>query len=76
MKKISARVLIPLAAASALFGLAGGVADAAPAPVAPTAQDTPIWVTPGLDLGAWLGPAIQDPTQLLAPVFYLITLTS
>jgi hypothetical protein len=43
--------------------------------VAPTAQDTP-WVTPGLDLGAWLGPAIQDPTQLLAPVFYLITLTS
>jgi hypothetical protein len=75
MKKIAARVLIPLAAASALFGLAGGVAGAEPAPVAPTAQDTP-WVTPGLDLGAWLGPAIQDPTQLLAPVFYLITLTS
>lgn len=39
MKKISARILIPLAAASALVGLAGGVADAAPVPVPPAAQD-------------------------------------
>ncbi|MFD9959123.1 hypothetical protein [Amycolatopsis sp. NPDC058986] len=67
MKRIAARVLLPLAAAAVLTGVAGGVADAAPA------EGTPIWVTPDLDLGGLLGPAVQAPTQLLAPIFGLIT---
>ncbi|GAA4540172.1 hypothetical protein [Amycolatopsis samaneae] len=67
MKRIAARVLLPLAAAAALTGVAGGVADAAPA-------DTPhIWVTPDLDLGGLLRPTVPAPTQLLAPIFGLIT---
>ncbi|MEU6270564.1 hypothetical protein [Saccharopolyspora shandongensis] len=38
--------------------LTGGVATA-----------EPIWVLPGVDLGAVLGPTVQLPTQLLQPVF-------
>lgn len=48
------------AAATALAAclLTGGVATA-----------EPIWVLPGVDLGAVLGPTVQLPTQLLQPVF-------
>lgn len=78
MKRMTARILLPLAAAGVLFGLAGGVADAAPAaPAAPAAAPaTAIWVIPGLDLGSLLGPSIAAPTQVLAPVYGLITLIS
>ena len=71
MKKLAARILIPLATVSALFGLAGGVANAAP-----VVQDTPIWALPGLDVGSLLGPLVQAPTELLAPIYGLITLIS
>jgi hypothetical protein len=85
MKRTIARVLLPLAAAGAFAALAGGVADAAPTtPAAPTApapglpalpagDGTAIWLIPGVDLGALLGPTVQAPTELLAPVFNLIT---
>lgn len=75
MKRMTARILLPLAAAGVLFGLAGGVADAAPA--APAADPgTAIWAIPGLDLGSLLGPTVGAPTQVLAPVFGIITLIS
>lgn len=81
MKRMTARILLPLAAAGVLFGLAGGVADAAPAsPAAPAAPSdapaTAIWLIPGLDLGSLLGPSIAAPTELLAPVYGLVTLIS
>jgi hypothetical protein len=68
MKRLAARVLLPLAAAIVLTGLAGGVASADP-------TDGSVWVVPGLDLGAVLGP-IGQPVDLLAPVFDLITAVS
>lgn len=71
MKKIAARILIPFAAAAVLLGLSGGVASAAP-----VVQDTPIWALPGLDVGGLLGPLVGAPTELLAPIYCLITLVS
>jgi hypothetical protein len=71
MKKIAARILIPIATASVLLGLAGGVASAAP-----VVQDTPIWALPGLDVGGLLGPLVQAPTELLAPIYGILTLIS
>jgi hypothetical protein len=68
MKRLAARVLLPLAAATVLTGLAGGVASAGP-------TDGSVWVVPGLDLGSVLGP-IGQPVDLLAPVFGLITAIS
>ncbi|MDT7801685.1 MAG: hypothetical protein QOI78_5118 [Actinomycetota bacterium] len=68
MKRLAARVLLPLAAAAVLTGLAGGVASADP-------TDGSVWVVPGLDLGSVLGP-IGQPVDLLAPVFDLITAVS
>ncbi|MEC3979168.1 hypothetical protein [Amycolatopsis sp. H20-H5] len=82
MKRIAARVVLPIAAAAALTGLAGGIATAAPAPGLPSLPALPtsgapaIWAVPGLDAGGLLGPSVQAPTQLLAPVFGLITLVS
>lgn len=73
MKRIAARVLLPLAIAAGLSGLAGGVVGAAEV----TAQDAPsIWLLPGVDVGALLGPAVQLPTDLLKPIFAIITLIS
>ena len=68
MKRLAARVLLPLAAATALTGLAGGVASADPA-------QGPVWLVPGVDLGSVLGP-LGQPVGLLAPVFGLITAVS
>ena len=78
MKRKAARILLPLAAAAALFGLAGGVADAAQATPAATSTDpgTAIWVIPGLDVGSLLGPTIGAPAQVLAPLYGLISLIS
>ncbi|MCU1683387.1 MAG: hypothetical protein JWQ81_4126 [Amycolatopsis sp.] len=78
MKRKTARILLPLAAAAALFGLAGGVADAAPATPAAASADpgTAIWALPGLDVGSLLGSTIAAPTQVLAPLYGLITLIS
>jgi hypothetical protein len=69
MKKIAVRILIPLATASVPLSLAGGVANAAP-----VVQDTPIWALPGLHVGSLLGPLVQAPTGLLAPIYGLIAL--
>jgi hypothetical protein len=75
MKRMTARILLPLAAAGVLAGLAGGVAAAAPA--TPAAAPAPaIWALPGLDLGSLLGPSVAAPTEVLAPVYGLITLIS
>ncbi|WP_326956083.1 hypothetical protein [Amycolatopsis sp. NBC_01286] len=68
MKRLAARVLLPLAAATVLTGLADGVAGADP-------TDGSVWVAPGLDLGGVLAP-IGQPVGLLAPVFGLITAIS
>ncbi|WP_026360392.1 hypothetical protein [Amycolatopsis nigrescens] len=70
MKRTVSRVLVSVAAAAAFSGIAGGVADAAPAPAA---QETPIWLLPGVDLGGLLEPTVNLPAQLLAPVFDVIT---
>ncbi|EOD65196.1 hypothetical protein [Amycolatopsis vancoresmycina] len=68
MKRLAARVLLPLAAAAALTGLTGGVAGADPV-------QGPVWLVPGADLGGVLGP-LGQPVGLLAPVFDLITAVS
>ncbi|RSN57511.1 hypothetical protein DMH01_26305 [Amycolatopsis sp. WAC 04182] len=71
MKRITARVLLPLAVAGALSGLAGGVASADPLP---TGGDGPaVWLIPGLDLGGLLGPTVPVPTDVLAPIYGIIT---
>ncbi|MER7011185.1 hypothetical protein ABT324_07140 [Saccharopolyspora sp. NPDC000359] len=51
------RLAAASAAALTACLLTGGVATA-----------EPIWVLPGVDLGPLLEPAVQLPTQLLAPV--------
>ncbi|HWD03596.1 MAG TPA: hypothetical protein VG674_14200 [Amycolatopsis sp.] len=68
MNRLAARVLLPLAAATAFTGLAGGVAGAAP-------TDGSVWLVPGVDLGSVLGP-LGQPVDLLAPAFGLITAVS
>ncbi|WP_410650127.1 hypothetical protein [Amycolatopsis sp. cmx-4-54] len=71
MKRIAARVLLPLAVAGALSGLAGGVASADPLPAGGGAPA--VWLIPGLDLGGLLGPTVPVPTDVLAPIYGLIT---
>jgi hypothetical protein len=74
MKRIAARVLLPLAAAGALSGLAGGIASADTLPGLPAAGGDPaVWLVPGVDLGGLLGPAVPVPTDALAPIFGIIT---
>ena len=68
MKRLAARVLLPVVTAAAFTGLAAGVASADPA-------DGSVWLVPGVDLGGVLGP-IGQPVDLLAPVFDLITAVS
>jgi hypothetical protein len=68
MKRLAARVLLPLVAATAFTGLAAGVAAADP-------TDGSVWLVPGVDLGSLLGP-LGQPVDLLAPVFDLITAVS
>ncbi|ONF66101.1 hypothetical protein [Amycolatopsis keratiniphila] len=72
MKRIAARVLLPLAVAGALSGLAGGVASADPLPGLPTGGPG-VWLIPGLDLGGLLGPTVPVPTDVLAPIYGIIT---
>jgi hypothetical protein len=71
MKRLAARVLLPLVAATAFTGLAAGVASAA----SPAPADSPVWLVPGVDLGSVIGP-LGQPVLLLAPVFGLITAVS
>ncbi|GAA2782608.1 hypothetical protein [Saccharopolyspora taberi] len=59
MRKSTARWVVAAAAGAALTGLTGGVAQAEP---------TPVWVLPGVDAGAVLGPTAQLPAQALKPV--------
>ena len=68
MKRLAARVLLPLAAATVLTGLAGGVAGADP-------TSGPVWLVPGVDLGSVLG-SLGQPVGLLAPGFGLVTAVS
>jgi hypothetical protein len=48
-----------------VLGLGGGVANAA--------DNTPIWVVPGLDGSSLLDPTIGLPTAALAPIDSLLT---
>ncbi|MGP4018168.1 hypothetical protein [Saccharopolyspora sp. 5N708] len=61
MSKTSYRFAAAAVAALAACLLTGGVAAA-----------EPIWVAPGVDLGALLGPTVQLPTQLLQPIVGLL----
>ncbi|MFI5562962.1 hypothetical protein ACIA2T_27085 [Amycolatopsis japonica] len=72
MKRIAARVLLPLALVGALSGLAGGVASADPLPGL-HAGGPAVWLIPGLDLGGLLGPTVPVPTDVLAPIYGIIT---
>lgn len=58
IRRVAATVAIAVSAAL----LTGGVANA-----------ESIWLVPGVDLGPVLGPTVQLPTQLLAPVVDLLT---
>ena len=60
MKKQFARAVVVATAGVALASLTGGVAQAEP---------TPVYVLPGVDAGALLGPTAQVPQQALQPVF-------
>lgn len=73
MKRIAARVLLPMAAAVALSGLAGGIASADTLPGLPTGGDPAVWLVPGVDLGGLLSPVVPVPTDALAPIFGIIT---
>ncbi|MCI2420343.1 hypothetical protein MOQ72_23130 [Saccharopolyspora sp. K220] len=61
MSKSSYRFAATAAVALTACLLTGGVAAA-----------EPIWVLPGVDLGAVLGPTVQLPTQLLQPIVGLL----
>lgn len=61
MPKTIRRFVAVAATALAACLLTGGVATA-----------EPIWVLPGVDLGAALAPTVQLPTQVLQPVFDVI----
>ncbi|QUH00937.1 hypothetical protein HUO13_08990 [Saccharopolyspora erythraea] len=60
MRKPIARLLAGTAAGVALTCLSGGVAQA---------ETTPVWLLPGVDAGAVLGPTAELPAQALRPVF-------
>lgn len=57
VRRVAATVAIAVSAAL----LTGGVANA-----------ESIWLVPGVDLGPVLGPTVQLPTQLLAPIVDLL----
>jgi hypothetical protein len=61
LSKTSYRFAAVAVAALAVCFLTGGVAAA-----------EPIWVAPGVDLRALLGPTVQLPTQLLQPIIGLL----
>lgn len=84
MKKSIVRTGIVVGTALAVVGIAGGVASAASsnpqagtsAPASASAasapSDIPIWLLPGVDVGALLDPVIAVPTTVLAPVDSLL----
>jgi hypothetical protein len=63
VRRILSRALIAGAVGAVAFGVGGGVASA----------DTPIWVAPGVDGSALLGPVADLPTTALAPVDQVLT---
>jgi hypothetical protein len=65
MRRSLGRAAVLGAAVAGLLGLCGGIASA---------DDTPVWILPGHDAGAVIGPAAQLPEQALAPVFEVMTL--
>src|SRR5690606_27781815 len=65
MKTSLKRAAVLGATVIGLFGLSGGIAGAA---------ETPVWVLPGVDGEALIGPISQLPTQALAPVYDVLTL--
>ena len=67
--KMMSRLAVTGFAAAALTLSATGVASASES----AAQDTPIWLVPGVDLGSLLGSTTSVPGAL-APVFGLLTL--
>jgi hypothetical protein len=60
MTKPLVRLVAGTTAGLALSCLTGGVAHA---------EETPIWIAPGVDAGPVLDPTVQLPTQVLKPVF-------
>ena len=66
MRKVVSRALVAGAVGAVALGLGGGVANAA--------EDGPaIWVVPGVDGSALLGPAVGLPTAGLAPIDSVLT---
>lgn len=65
MRRVFSRVLVAGALAAAALGLGGGTASAA--------EDTSIWLVPGVDAGTLLGPTVGLPTSALAGLDSLLT---
>ncbi|HVW41463.1 MAG TPA: hypothetical protein VHC18_08950 [Amycolatopsis sp.] len=65
MRKVVTRALVAGALGAVALGLDGGVASADDGPA--------VWVLPGVDAGALLGPTVGLPTGALAPVDGLLT---
>lgn len=63
MKRAVSRISATAAIMAAGFGLTAGVASA----------ETPVYLLPGVDLGAILGPTTNLPAEALAPVFSVLT---
>jgi hypothetical protein len=58
VRKVVSRVLVAGAVGAVALGLGGGVAGAA--------EETPIWVVPGVDAGSLLAPTVSLPTSALS----------
>ncbi|HVV08874.1 hypothetical protein [Amycolatopsis sp.] len=64
MRRVVSRALVAGAVGAAVFALGSGIASA---------DETPIWLVPGVDAGSVLDPTIGLPTAALAPVDSLLT---
>ncbi|TCP47890.1 hypothetical protein EV191_11195 [Tamaricihabitans halophyticus] len=67
MRKTS-RVLVVMASTAALFGIGAGAASAEA-----VESSTPVWALPGVDIGPLAAPLATVPTEVLAPVYGVIT---
>ena len=65
VRKLVRRALVAGAVGAVALGLGGGIASAADGPA--------VWVVPGVDAGALLGPTVGLPTSALAPADGLLT---
>lgn len=65
VRRVVSRALVAAAFGAVALGVGGGVASAD--------DGTAIWLLPGVDAGALLGPTVGLPTALLAPVDGVLT---